>query len=206
MPGNQYQDGKQLALLWQYFATWSIKLNKITSQYQPQFNFGQFKNFLDQSSRTTSPSAMDLALCAAFEQNAVQKIFIDIADDGYNIEEVDKVLSLSNNMPLAITLLANVADSEGCSAVQSRWEAEKTSMISEGYDKRSNLDLSISLSLSSPRISSQPQAQDLLSLLSMLPEGLSDVELLQSKLLIKDIWKCKTTLTRTSLAYVNEHK
>jgi hypothetical protein len=131
---------------------------------------------------------------------------MDIADDGHNIEEVDKVLSLSNNMPLAISLLANVADSEGCTAVLSRWEAEKTSMLSEGYDKRSNLDLSISLSLSSPRILSQPQAQDLLSLLSMLPEGLSDVELLQSKLPIKDIWKCKAALTRTSLAYVDEHK
>jgi hypothetical protein len=139
------------------------------------------------------------------EQNAARKIFMDIADDGHNIEEVDKVLSLSNNMPLAISL-ANVADSEGCTAVLSRWEAEKTSMLSEGYDKRSNLDLSISLSLSSPRISSQPQAQDLLSLLSMLPEGLSDVELLQSKLPIKDIWKCKAALTRTSLAYVDAHK
>ncbi|KAJ7042193.1 hypothetical protein C8F04DRAFT_1229937 [Mycena alexandri] len=77
---------------------------------------------------------------------------------------------------------------------------EKTSLISEGHDRRSNLELSISLSLSSPRITSIPQSRDLLALLSILPDGLSDVELKQTRLPIKDIVGCKAALLRTALA------
>jgi hypothetical protein len=40
----------------------------------------------------------------------------------------------------------------------------------------------------------------------MLPDGLSDVELLQSKLPIEDILKCKITLIRTALAYLDDKK
>jgi hypothetical protein len=60
--------------------------------------------------------------------------------------------------------------------------------------------------LSSPRLHSFPHAKDLLSLLSILPDGLSDVELVQSKLPIDNILGCKTALIRTTLAYSNEHK
>ncbi|KAJ7838550.1 P-loop containing nucleoside triphosphate hydrolase protein, partial [Mycena leptocephala] len=140
------------------------------------------------------------------DQEAAQKIFIDIADNIHDPEEVDKVLSLTDNMPLAINLVAHLVDSEGCSKVLSRWEEEKTSLISDGYDKRSNLDLSISLSLSSPRLNSFPSSKDLLSLLSMLPDGLSDAELVQAKLPIDNILGCKAALIRTTLAYSDEHK
>jgi hypothetical protein len=108
-------------------------------------------------------------------------------------------------MPLAISLLAHLADTEGCSNVLSHWDKEKTTVISEGFDKRSNLDMSISLSLSSPRIQSIPHSQELLSLLAMLPDGLTDVDLIQSKLPLENILKCKTALKSTALAYSDEH-
>ncbi|KAJ7829151.1 P-loop containing nucleoside triphosphate hydrolase protein [Mycena leptocephala] len=138
--------------------------------------------------------------------DAARKMFIDIADDSQRTEEVDKVLSLTGNMPLAISLLAHLADSEGCLNVLHRWEQEKTSMISEGYDKGSNLDLSISLSLSSPRISSLPESRALLSVFSMLPDGFSDTELLQSNLLINDVLGHKAALIQVSLAYTDDQK
>jgi hypothetical protein len=119
---------------------------------------------------------------------------------------MDQVLSLTDNMPLAINLIAHLVDIEGCSSVLSRWEEEKTSLISEGHDKRSNLDLSISMSFSSPRIQAVPHSKELLSLLSILPDGLSDVELVQSKLQIDDVLDCKTALIRTALAYRDEKK
>jgi hypothetical protein len=140
------------------------------------------------------------------EQDAARQTFIDIADNRHDPEEVDKVLSLAANMPLAINLLAQLVDSEGCCNVLSRWAEEKTSLISQGYDRRSNLELSISLSLSSPRLKSHPHSQALLSLLSMLPDGLSDVELVQTELPIDNILGCKAALIRTSLAYNDEHK
>ncbi|KAJ7812594.1 hypothetical protein B0H13DRAFT_1926066 [Mycena leptocephala] len=46
------------------------------------------------------------------EQDAARQTFIDIADNTHNPEEVDKVLSLTDNMPLAINLLAHLVDSE----------------------------------------------------------------------------------------------
>ncbi|KAJ7914790.1 P-loop containing nucleoside triphosphate hydrolase protein [Mycena leptocephala] len=97
----------------------------------------------------------------ALEQDAAQQTLIDIADNRHDPKEVDKVLSLTDNMPLAISLIGHLVDSEGCSNVLSRWEEEKTSLISDGYDRTSNLDLSISLSLSSPRLN--PHSKDLLS-------------------------------------------
>ncbi|KAJ7827297.1 hypothetical protein B0H13DRAFT_1917729 [Mycena leptocephala] len=139
-------------------------------------------------------------------QDAARQTFIDIADNTHNPKEVDKVLSLTDNMPLAINLLAHLVDSEGCSNVLSRWEKEKTSLISDGYDKRSNLDLSISLSLSSPRLDSFSHSKDLLSLLSMLPNGLSDAELVQAKFPMDNILSCKAVLIQTALAYSDEHK
>ncbi|KAJ7755423.1 P-loop containing nucleoside triphosphate hydrolase protein [Mycena metata] len=139
-------------------------------------------------------------------QDAARQMFIDIADDKHPLEEVDEILALTDNMPLSISLLANLVDMEGCKEILSRWEVEKTSLISDGSDRRSNLELSISLSLSSPRITSMPQAQDLLALLSMLPDGLSDVELKQTKFPITDILGCKATLLRTALAYTDGHK
>ncbi|KAJ6478454.1 hypothetical protein DFH09DRAFT_1292851 [Mycena vulgaris] len=132
--------------------------------------------------------------------------FIDIADDCHDSDDIDKVLLLTDNMPLAIDLMAHLVESEGCPNVLARWEEEKTSVISNGYDKRSNLDLSISMSLSSPRITSVPHCQELLSLLSMLPDGLSDIELVESKLPIKDILTCKAALLSTSLAYSDDHR
>ncbi|KAJ7934601.1 hypothetical protein B0H13DRAFT_2488420, partial [Mycena leptocephala] len=140
------------------------------------------------------------------EQEAARQTFIDIADDKHSPEEIDKVLSLTDNMPLALNLFANLVDLEGCSNVLSRWEEEKTSLISDGYDKKSNLDLSISLSLSSSRMESVPHSRELLSLLSMLPDGLSDAELVQSRLPIDNILGCKAALIRTSLAHNDEHK
>ncbi|KAJ7037962.1 P-loop containing nucleoside triphosphate hydrolase protein [Mycena alexandri] len=139
-------------------------------------------------------------------QDAARRMFLDIADDKHSLQEVDQVLALTDNMPLSISLLAHLVDVEGCPEILSRWETEKTSLISEGYDRRSNLELSISLSLSSPRLASIPQSQDLLALLSMLPDGLSDVELKQTKFPIKDILGCKAALLRTALAYTDDHK
>ncbi|KAJ6514629.1 hypothetical protein DFH09DRAFT_1431843 [Mycena vulgaris] len=139
-------------------------------------------------------------------QDAARQTFIDIADNFHDSDDMDKVLLLTDNMPLAIDLIAHLVESEGCLNVLARWEEEKTSVISDGYDKRSNLDLSISMSLSSPRLTSVPHCQDLLSLLSMLPDGLSDIELVQSKLPIKDILSCKSALLSTSLAYSDDQR
>jgi hypothetical protein len=135
---------------------------------------------------------------------AARQTFIDIADDFHNKKDVDQLLRFTDNLPLAVDLVAHLVDYEGCPAVLARWKTEKTSMLSSGYDRVSSLDASISLSLASPRITSLPSSKDLLSLLSILPDGLSEIILVQSNLPIKHILTCKTALLRTSLAYIDD--
>ncbi|KAJ7934125.1 P-loop containing nucleoside triphosphate hydrolase protein, partial [Mycena leptocephala] len=135
---------------------------------------------------------------------AARQTFMDITDHAHTDEDMKQLLKLTDNMPLAVDLLAHLVDYEGCANVLARWEKEKTFLLSAGNDRKSNLDASIRLSLSSPRITSG--AKDLLSLLSILPDGLSDVELLQSNLPIKDIRGCKAALLATSLAYPDNQR
>ncbi|KAJ7706620.1 P-loop containing nucleoside triphosphate hydrolase protein, partial [Mycena metata] len=131
--------------------------------------------------------------------DAAEKTFNDITDNSCQGEERTQLLQLTENMPLAIELMAHLVDYEGSSNVLTRWKMENTGVLSIGHNKGSNLNVSIELSLASPRLSSS--AQELLSLLSLLPDGLSDDELSQTRLPISDVHSGKSVLLATSLAY-----
>jgi hypothetical protein len=135
---------------------------------------------------------------------AAQQTFMEITDDVYRKEEIEKVLQFTDNMPLAIDLMAHLSDYEGLTNVLARWDTERTAVLSVGFDRKSNLDASIQLSISSPRITSN--SKELLGLLSILPDGLSDAELVQSKLPIPNILSCKAVLLATSLAYQDSNR
>ncbi|KAJ7254841.1 P-loop containing nucleoside triphosphate hydrolase protein, partial [Mycena rebaudengoi] len=111
---------------------------------------------------------------------AAWQTFVAIADDCHDNAEIKELLELTGNLPLAVSLIASVADSEGCAKALSRWKLESTQMLSDGCDQRSSLDISIMLSYTSSRMT--PGAQELLSILSMLPDGLIDADLVQVKL------------------------
>ncbi|KAJ6457683.1 hypothetical protein C8R45DRAFT_880271 [Mycena sanguinolenta] len=135
--------------------------------------------------------------------DAARKTFIDIVEEIPNDQEINQLLEITDNIPLAVQLVATIADSEGYQATLDRWNVEKTALLSAGYDKRSNLEISIMLSLSSPRMSSMPHAADLLSLMSLLSDGIADLDLAQSKPPIPEIRQCRALLIRTSLAYID---
>ncbi|KAJ7064210.1 hypothetical protein C8F01DRAFT_1130593 [Mycena amicta] len=138
---------------------------------------------------------------------AAEQIFLDIADEDQDPDEIRKLIGLTDNMPLVVDLIAHLVDAEGsCAAVLSRWESHKTALISEGYSKHSNLDMSISLSISSTRLSTLPHALDLLSILSILPDGLSESELAEINFPISDISHCRLALLRTSLSYTTAQR
>ncbi|KAJ7889524.1 hypothetical protein B0H14DRAFT_2561728 [Mycena olivaceomarginata] len=136
--------------------------------------------------------------------HAAWETFMDITDNSHNSEDVTQLLSLTNNIPLAVDLMAHLVDYEGCSAILTRWETEKTSILSSGHGKSSNLDASISVSLLSPRMTASPDARELLALLAILPDGLSDVDIIRSQIPAKDILACKSVLLSTSLAYTDD--
>ncbi|KAJ7487907.1 P-loop containing nucleoside triphosphate hydrolase protein [Mycena latifolia] len=132
---------------------------------------------------------------------AARESFLAIVDETEAESHVDMLLKLTDNVPLAVTLLANITAYEGAESVLSRWSLQTTSLLSEGVDKRSNLDKSISLSLFSPRMAALPDARQLLSLLSLLPDGIPGTALTEMSLPF-DVYQCRTTLVRTSLAYI----
>ncbi|KAJ7253147.1 hypothetical protein C8J57DRAFT_1660242 [Mycena rebaudengoi] len=134
--------------------------------------------------------------------SAALQTFFDVADDTHEEDSVNQLLELTGNLPLAVSLIASVAGAEGCDSTLARWKTESTCMLSDGYDKRSSLDISIMLSFTSSRMT--PGAQDLLSILSMLPDGFTHADLLQAELPITDILASKTTLLRTALAFVDK--
>ncbi|KAF8140702.1 hypothetical protein K438DRAFT_1785468 [Mycena galopus ATCC 62051] len=137
-------------------------------------------------------------------ENASQQTFMDITDNAYTLDKLKQLLRFTGNMPLAVDLIAHLTDYEGLPNVLSRLELQKTSMLSIGTDRRSSFDTSIGLSLSSPRITTG--SKELLSLLSILPNGLSDRELLDAHLGIANILSCKAVLLATSLAYQDSNK
>jgi hypothetical protein len=136
--------------------------------------------------------------------SAALQTFFDIADNIHEEDNVNQLLELTGNLPLAISLISSVAGAEGCDSALARWKSESTRMLSDGYDKRSSLDISIMLSFTSSRMTSG--AQDLLSILSMLPDGFTDADLVQAELPITAILASKTTLLKTTLAFVDKER
>ncbi|KAJ6471732.1 P-loop containing nucleoside triphosphate hydrolase protein [Mycena vitilis] len=121
-------------------------------------------------------------------------------DDDATSSQIHEVLDFTDNMPLAVTLLGAIISFEGYAQTIERWKLENTALLSEGYAKDSNLDKSIAMSLSSPRMTSSPGARDLLSVLCLLPSGISDSDFAMLGLPITDLGRAKATLLRTSLA------
>ncbi|KAJ7656614.1 hypothetical protein B0H17DRAFT_1337963 [Mycena rosella] len=138
------------------------------------------------------------------DDSAALRTFVDIAGDDHEESLVTQVLELTGNLPLAVSLMASVVSHDGCEKTLSRWNTEKTRVLSDGYDKGSSLEISLTVSLTSSRMT--PEAHELLSLLSILPDGLSQGEILHSKLPIRNVLGCKSTLIQTSLAYVDVGK
>ncbi|KAF8206106.1 hypothetical protein K438DRAFT_1756827 [Mycena galopus ATCC 62051] len=116
--------------------------------------------------------------------DAAKQTLMDITDSSDITEEINQLLKFTDNMPLAVDLIAHIADYEGFSSVLERWETEKTSLLSVGFDRH----------------------KELLSLLSILPNGLSEAELVQSRLEIPNILRCKVILQATSLVYLDPNK
>lgn len=137
--------------------------------------------------------------------SASRQIFIEVAEEPAKEEEsaLDELLGLSGSLPLAVSLMANIASLEGYSGALSRWHEENTTLLSDGHNKSSNLEKSIILSLNSPRISSSPHAKDLLFLLSLLPDGITVKDLIASQVPIPQVAHCASVIVQTSLAYMD---
>ncbi|KAJ7800112.1 P-loop containing nucleoside triphosphate hydrolase protein [Mycena olivaceomarginata] len=199
-----------------------LVLDNLETPWEPLESRGQVEDFL--SLLTDIPSLALLVTMRGAERpgkvkwhrpflapleplsaSASRQIFLEVADDPASGEEsaLHDLLDLSGSLPLAVSLMASIASFEGYSGTLSRWQIENIALLSDGHDKRSNLEKSIVLSLSSPRLSSSPHAKYLLALLSLLPDGIRAEELMASHVPIPDIRQSQTLLLRTSLAHMD---
>jgi tetratricopeptide (TPR) repeat protein len=76
-------------------------------------------------------------------------------------------------VPLAISLLAHLAQAISPEFLLKLWHSRRTAFIYTGQEnKLSNLEYSIQLSIDSSRMRANPSAKELLGVLSMLPDGM----------------------------------
>lgn len=72
-----------------------------------------------------------------------------IVDDVPDLKFMDKFLALADFFLLPISLIANLVPYEGCEFALQQWHSETTSLLSDGFDKLSNVERPIMVSISS---------------------------------------------------------
>lgn len=146
------------------------------------------------------------------EPMEARRMFNAISDSGFpdcteedTPDALDELLGLCGYLPLAVELAATLAQPglESVPNLIERWKAESTRVLSNGEDRRSNLEVSIELSLTSPRLQQKPGARTLLCALSLLPDGLRNEELRLAAPDFQDVGDCSLCLRKTSLAYLD---
>ncbi|KAH7104628.1 hypothetical protein BKA62DRAFT_471195 [Auriculariales sp. MPI-PUGE-AT-0066] len=117
---------------------------------------------------------------APLQREDAQQAFSQISGLFHNNEDlaiVNKLLAHVDYLPLAVSILANLAQHEPLSRLLERWNAEKTASVAapghENPDKLASLDVSIRLSISSPRMCEHGDMPlQLLSFISLFPDGI----------------------------------
>jgi hypothetical protein len=111
----------------------------------------------------TAPAAKEAFL-------AINSLFGDESDD--NRHELEELLAEVGYVPLAIRLLASVSIGFSPQYILRRWKKEKIAMLSTGDGSLENIEVSIRLSLAALDVTNNPEAVQLLGVLSQLPDGL----------------------------------
>ncbi|EJD47472.1 hypothetical protein AURDEDRAFT_163340 [Auricularia subglabra TFB-10046 SS5] len=111
---------------------------------------------------------------------AATQTFLSISGAPTNDHVMETLLGRMDNIPLAVVLLANLAQYESPPELMRRWDDMETALLvrGTGQHRLSSLNMSIELSLQSPRMQAAPSALRLLSVLALLPHGVVDTDLL----------------------------
>ena len=103
---------------------------------------------------------------------AARQVFMDIYGKNDD-DKLDELLLALDYVPLAVTLMARLGSVFRPRELLETWDKEKTRMLSHPNDqgRLENVDVSIQISINSPRIQSTPVSLKLLSILALLPGG-----------------------------------
>ncbi|KAJ7738492.1 hypothetical protein DFH07DRAFT_82876 [Mycena maculata] len=136
---------------------------------------------------------------------SARKAFLALSDCLEDDPWIDPLLSAIDCVPLAIALMANLAETDSTETLLQRWREEQSALLHRTPDRRSSLDISIRISLDSPRMKAVPEALTLLSLISLLPDGVDNTQLGVIFPSIAKSRRALSTLWQTSLAYNDGH-
>ncbi|KZV87071.1 hypothetical protein EXIGLDRAFT_212086 [Exidia glandulosa HHB12029] len=143
---------------------------------------------------------------APLDTTASKQAFLSICDRGEDDFLLPHLLKPLEGVPLAITLMASLAQFEPIDALLARWQDARTAMLRKGehdahQHKSTSLDLSIATSLESPRLRQVPDAEYLLTLLSLLPNGAFDADIRSWTAANEDYARSLSTLLQTALSF-----
>ncbi|KZS97472.1 hypothetical protein SISNIDRAFT_387453, partial [Sistotremastrum niveocremeum HHB9708] len=127
-----------------------------------------------------------LPMVAPYDRSSARDTFLAITDGDPHDPYLDTLLDYADDLPLAVTLIAATAQYEPTAELVHRWKSDGTALADHGKHRKNSLDISIRITLDSPRIARFPEALQVLSLLSLLPEG---VELEDVRAFAPDVLK-----------------
>ncbi|EJD39068.1 hypothetical protein AURDEDRAFT_187528 [Auricularia subglabra TFB-10046 SS5] len=144
-----------------------------------------------------------LPMLGPLEHEAARDTFTALSDVADDEPTLPKLLDRCAGHPLAVTLLANIAQYDSMTALLARWEQESTSMLDRGVQSRqTNFDISIEVTIAGPRMKAVGEpALELITLLCLLPDGFSEESLGEITRALPEVGKAASVLRQTALAY-----
>lgn len=138
------------------------------------------------------------------DQDSAHSLFRALSDA--DSADIAGLLHNLDNVPLAITLMANLAQYEGTKALLKRWEKERVSMLTRGPKSRlSSMEVSIQVSVDCPRMRDNPEALVLLKVVCLLPNGVEDdTELDAIASYLKSPSRSASTIKQVALGYSSD--
>jgi tetratricopeptide (TPR) repeat protein len=141
-----------------------------------------------------------LAPLNTLDRDSAKEIWKHISDNFDNYAE--ELMKAVDYVPLAITLLAHLAQTAPPSLLWEEWLEKQTGLVQRGdINKLSNLECSIQLSIDCRRMRAHSLAKELLGILSVLPDGIHIIQLKRFKevLIGIDIFSSLLVLQQCSL-------
>ena len=121
---------------------------------------------------------------------------------------LEELLAQLDHVPLAIVLMAHIGQKgDGPKQLLERWNEEYTSFLSchvQHPSRLNSVEVSIKVSLHSPTMAAIPEAQQLLSLISLLPAGVLRGQLPAIASIMSRPNQASDVLRGTALAYYNK--
>ncbi len=129
--------------------------------------------------RPFGPSWREAIHAGPLDPESARNAFLAVAGERFqNDPDLDPLLLDLDGLALAVVLLASQAEGEpDLGTLRQRWRDQRTALLHRGCgsDRQHSLEVSLQLSIESPRMTAE--SRRLLALLGLLPEGLAREDL-----------------------------